>query len=259
MVRSVLIRDFRLSLMLRPAGEESLPVRRAFLSCPSRCLGETHKSRELFIGQSPPLRGRASPKRSTRESLSASEDVMQAKHSLHQTPTHCGRAGLAPLELVLVLPLLAMVAALLLFVAHAGVWKQRAHVASREAVWQTAWPQTDSVLAPPDWRRSDVSMLTEDGPPVWNVDPFEDHPLFRGPQTATDVPLDVNPVLFDGTSGLMSGQSRSQIRSSLWPRLRVTYRFQRDQPLFSRQGWQFDAMDLPSHETRRSLFLFNRP
>lgn len=166
------------------------------------------------------------------------------------------RAGLAPLELVLVLPLLAMMAALLMFVAFAGVWKQRAHLAAREAAWQSIWPRTDSVERPPEWGRRDVTLRTQIGPLIGNVDPWEDHPLFRGPRTMTQTPLDVDSRYFDGSAGIILGQSQSEIRSPLWPQLRVTYRFQRDQLLMAREGWQYESMGLSSAGTRRSVALF---
>ena len=92
------------------------------------------------------------------------------------------RAGLAPMELVLVMPVLMMMAGLMLFAANAGVWKLRAYAAAREVAFQTVHPrQSAPVVPPPDWRRPDLSHSVQPGPNVWNVDPLENHPLLRGP------------------------------------------------------------------------------
>lgn len=163
------------------------------------------------------------------------------------------RRGLAPLELVLVLPVLMMVAGLLLFVANAGVWKLRANVAAREAAFQSAYPKSGLQAAPPEWRRPDLTYTSGPGPNVWSVDPFENHPLFRGPNWP---PLTVNSQVFDGSQGLVVGQAQSSIRSGLWPQMRISYRFQREVPLLSGHQWQYQAMGLPSHQTRRSLQLW---
>ena len=164
------------------------------------------------------------------------------------------RAGLAPMELVLVMPVLMMVAGLMLFAANAGVWKLRAYAAAREVAFQTVHPrQSAPVVPPPDWRRPDLSHSVQPGPNVWNVDPLENHPLLRGPNWP---PLLVNSQLLDGTQGLMSGRAQSAIRSRLWPQMRVHYRFQREVFVLAGREWQYDTMGLPGHGARRSLQLW---
>ncbi len=163
------------------------------------------------------------------------------------------RAGLAPLELVLVLPLMMMVAGLLLFVANATVWKLRSHGAARETVFQQFHPRTgEASPPPPDWVRFDVTTSVLAGPPVWSFDPFQSHVLFRGPTWRTQ-PIDA--TLFDGAPGIWIGRSRSEIKSGLWPQMRVVYRYQRDVAVLASHQWQYDAMGLVHHGDRRSALL----
>ena len=163
------------------------------------------------------------------------------------------RAGLAPLELVLVLPLMMMVAGLMLFLANATVWKLRSHGAARETAFQQFHPRTGEVTSvPPDWVRSDVATAVLAGPPVWGSDPFEMHPLFRGHSWRT---LPINPSLFDGSSGLLVGRAQSNIKSGLWPQMRIFYRYQRDVTILGSRQWQYQSMGLGHHGDRRSKWL----
>lgn len=161
------------------------------------------------------------------------------------------RHGLAPVELMLVIPLMMMVAALLLFATNAAVWKLRSHNAAREAVFQQVHPRFgEAPVVPPEWRRPDVSMSVAPGPPVWAEDPFLQHQLFRGPSWRG---INVNDTLLDGASGIQIGHAQSNIKSKLWPQMKVSYRFQRDVALLSHQQWQYDAMGLPGNGSRRSI------
>jgi len=165
------------------------------------------------------------------------------------------RAGLAPVELVLVLPLLMMVAALMMFVANATVWKLRSQGAAREAAFQQIHPRAgEQTSPPPEWRRPDVSTSVQPGPPVWANDPFPEHTLFRGPKWEG---IPTNASLFEGSPGMLIGHSQSDIRSGIWTQMGVHYRFQRDVAMFGSQQWQYDAMGLKGHSSRRSLPLLN--
>ena len=165
------------------------------------------------------------------------------------------RTGLAPLELVLVFPVLMMMAGLYLFVGNAAVWKLRSHGAAREAAFQQVHPrQGEATTAPPDWRRSDVSVAVLQGDPPCQIDPLSAHSLFRGPEW---LGVPINTELFEGSSGMVIGRSQADIRSGLWPQMRIHYRFQRDVSLFVGHQWQYDSMGLNRHGTRRSVELFN--
>lgn len=170
-----------------------------------------------------------------------------------RTTTQRARSGLAPLELVLVLPLMMMVAGLMLFVANAAVWKLRSHGAAREAAFQQCYPRTGELTKPPpDWVRPDVATTALAGPPVWGTDPFERHSLFRGPSWRT---LPVDTARLDGSTGLWTGRAQSNIKSGLWPQIKVYYRFQRDVTILGSQQWQYQAMGMGNHDDRRSKIL----
>ncbi|MFO1007082.1 MAG: hypothetical protein U0929_14065, partial [Planctomycetaceae bacterium] len=169
------------------------------------------------------------------------------------TDNQRSRSGLAPLELVLVLPLMMMVAGLMLFVANAAVWKLRSHGAAREAAFQQFYPRTGEISKPPpDWVRPDVATTVLAGPPVWSSDPFEMHELFRGPSWRT---LPIDGTRLDGSTGLWTGRAQSNIKSELWPQMKVYYRFQRDVTVLGSQQWQFQAMGMRHHGDRRSKTL----
>ena len=172
----------------------------------------------------------------------------------HRLAPRRPRTGLAPMELVLVFPVLMMMAGLFLFVANAAVWKLRSHGAAREAAFQQVHPRLgEMTTAPPEWRRADVSTSVQPGPPVWTGDPFEAHTLFRGPEWQG---ASINPALLDGSQGLVIGRSNADITSRLWPAMGIHYRYQRDVYLFAGHQWQYESMGV-GHGSRRSVVLFH--
>ena len=149
------------------------------------------------------------------------------------------------------MPVLMMVAALMLFAANAAVWKVRSHGAAREAAFQQVHPRTGEVTTnPPEWRRPDVSTSVQLGPAVWQNDPFANHILFRGPAWRT---IPINTSLFDGSGGMAIGHSQSDIKSGIWPQVKVHYRFQRDVAIFAGHQWQYDVMGVRGNDARRSI------
>ena len=73
----------------------------------------------------------------------------QAVHRLHP------RAGLAPLELTLIMPTLLCLMALMINFGVAGAWKVRTQVAARYAGWGTVAERTGQSNPPPDnWPRN---------------------------------------------------------------------------------------------------------
>ena len=164
------------------------------------------------------------------------------------------RSGLAPMELVLVFPVLMMMAGLFLFVANAAVWKLRSHGAAREAAFQQVHPRLgEATTAPPDWQRPDVSTSVQPGQPVWANDPFAAHTLIRGPEWES---FPINPAFQDWSEGIVIGRANADITSRLWPQMRIHYRYQRDVSLFAGHQWQYEAMGI-GHGSRRSVALFD--
>jgi len=93
------------------------------------------------------------------------------------------RGGLAPLELVLWLPVLLMVAALMVVLGTMTAWRVRGEVVSRDAVWRTRWPRSGAdEPAPPAWPVDATMGVAGDAPLQPDPDPTADHPVVRGPR-----------------------------------------------------------------------------
>ena len=58
---------------------------------------------------------------------------------MNPVQTSRGRRGLAPLELVLALPILLFVMALIVCYGTISAWKVREHSVARLAAWETGW------------------------------------------------------------------------------------------------------------------------
>jgi len=97
------------------------------------------------------------------------------------------RRGLAPLELVLALPILLLVMALMVNLGTMAVWRIRGEVVARDAAWRTRWPRTgDNEPRPP--RRvwpNNATMRVADANHVSQIPelnmPAIDLPVAHGP------------------------------------------------------------------------------
>ena len=75
------------------------------------------------------------------------------------------RSGLAPLELVLALPLLLMVMALMVGIGVAATWKVRAQVTARNAAWSHRWPRSGGANPRPvEWPAPARLGVRDDAP-----------------------------------------------------------------------------------------------
>src|SRR5688572_28950253 len=92
------------------------------------------------------------------------------------------RRGLAPLELVLWLPVFMMVLALMVVFGNAAVWKVRTAFAARDAVWRIRTPRTgQNDPAPANFRPATVNITAGDAGNLPSLDdPRIDHPVVRG-------------------------------------------------------------------------------
>lgn len=129
------------------------------------------------------------------------------------------RRGLAPLELVLWLPVLMFVTALLVNYGTAAAWRVRSEINSREAAGrditprtgrneprQTNWPTPDSVVYSSD---DPVQIAELDDPAI-------DHPVVKGPISNG---FEVNPILDPDSRGLIRGTSEIDRDYALLPTL----------------------------------------
>lgn len=116
------------------------------------------------------------------------------------------RRGLAPLELVLALPILLFTMALIINHGTVAAWKVRALVTARHAAWASRWPR-DASLTPRAayWPSQGTSVgVTPSDIPALD-DPRIDRPVVRGPLPNLEVHSDLlEPIhgLSEGTSSL---------------------------------------------------------
>lgn len=166
------------------------------------------------------------------------------------------RAGLAPLELVLNLPILLFVMALMIILGTAGGWKARTQMISRHAAWRSSWPRTgDNDAAPPNWPRSASMGFGNHNPNVFQSDPWADHPVVRGPVIAapsTGDALPVNADLLEMPEGMQEGRAHIRRDFPIFKRLPPhEYEYSRDNVLLSGTLWQFRGQGIGSNISRR--------
>ena len=96
------------------------------------------------------------------------------------------RRGLAPLELVLWIPVLLMTAALMVIFGTSAAWRIRGEVASRDAVWRVLTPRTGDNEHRPDthtWPHEDATYdFQYSASQLSSIDlPQLQHEVVRGP------------------------------------------------------------------------------
>lgn len=95
----------------------------------------------------------------------------------------CRRHGLAPMELVLWLPMLLLVVALMINYATMATWRVRGEIVSHDAAWRARWGRagaTEGRLVG-EWPQ-DATIATATDLPITQLDdPFINHPVVRGP------------------------------------------------------------------------------
>lgn len=171
------------------------------------------------------------------------------------------RRGLAPLELVLALPLMCMALALMVVIGTAGAWKVRTLANARQAVFRSTWPRTtDNDAKPANWWPPSATMSYQPADPSpLSQDPFASHSVVRGPTVgdAGGRSLTVMMQTLDMTEGLHTGRASINHEPAMWPQLDRRNRFTRDNDIFAGQTWQFGNLGLPDNLTRRILSTYD--
>jgi hypothetical protein len=184
--------------------------------------------------------------------------MQQAKRQPRRTHR---RAGLAPLELVLALPLMLFVMGLMIVFGTSAAWRVRTHTTAREAVWRTLWPRTgDRDPHPASWPQT-ASLSAEAADPAWlPFDPFADFPVVRGPllvEPNSGKWLPVRQQMFDLPDGLVQGTAQIErdfpMMASMPPH---EIAFLHRHPILDTSRWQFRTMGLPDNQVRRVQFLY---
>jgi len=153
---------------------------------------------------------------------------------------------LAPLELVLALPILLFVMALMINFGIAACWKIRALTMAREAVWGMRPPRTGNTNPRPGYWPESASVRTGGPIDVPELDdPRVDQPVARGPLPGAIV----DNELLDPTRGLRSGTADIARRYAMLGRmgnyhLKATIRLLDDK-------WQFWRTKLGANRQRR--------
>jgi hypothetical protein len=164
------------------------------------------------------------------------------------------RSGLAPLELVLVLPMFMMILALMIIVGTAGSWKVRTLANSRQAVFRAVYPRTtDNDVNPQNWPSPATMSVRGARPSPFDRDPFAGHYVVRGPVISdpnTGRMLYVKDLTLDMTRGLESGYAEIDRELPLWSQLPYRNHYVRDTQVFAGEQWQHGTMGIPNHHRR---------
>lgn len=188
--------------------------------------------------------------------------VKVTMHTHQKRHQHHRRSGLAPLELVLSLPILLFVMALMIIFGTAGAWKVRTHVNAREVAWREFWPRNGSSNGnPSNWPPGAPMEDQAAGPPVFSRDPYLDHVVVRGPmlvdpQTGAFMPVRQGTLSLQG--GLRAGFARIRRDYPIFRRLPPhEIDFPRHHQVLDGSRWQFGTMGMWSNLARRVLFLYD--
>jgi len=130
-------------------------------------------------------------------------------HIQRPRPPHPRRSGLAPLELVLSLPILLIVMSLMVLAGWMGMWKVRAQVHARQAAWRAISPRTGAGDPNPAGWPTPATMQVERGTPILAGSPpglsaYDAHRVVRGPSLG---PLRVNTRTLDLAEGTRRGRA----------------------------------------------------
>lgn len=184
-----------------------------------------------------------------------------AKHRSARTSAH-SRAGLAPVELVLALPIWMMIAALMVLVATTGTWRIRAQAASREAAFRSVWPRNRAQDGNPrEWSVRSATMNSSVArPEVLIDDPLAGHAVIRGPDLVEPVLrtiVAVDPTVMPTSNSVIRGESSLNRGAAVWPKSGYRYRMTREFPVLSGEAGQFIAESPNLHNRRRADQIWN--
>lgn len=172
-----------------------------------------------------------------------------------------GRGGLAPVELILGLPLLLMLLAMMIIVGTAGAWKVRTLANSRQAAARALWPRDGADDPKPDswWPDSATMSAGSADPDPFGYDPFAEHVFVRGPRIGGPgvFGLGVDHRCLDITRGLFAGHAAIDRDFPLWRQLPYRNKYHRETQVFSGDHWQFQTMGMGDNVWRRVDLLYD--
>lgn len=186
----------------------------------------------------------------------------QHRASLPPLTTGARREGLAPLELVLVLPLLVAIMCLMINIGIETKWKIRALEASRQAVWRTRGDRRGATDPPlTGWPASaTLAVMPVANPPLFPQDPFAPHAVVRGPvlrdpqSSDPESQLIVDTRMLNLSGSLDMGLASINRQFPVFPQIgRVNLRATQ---LLLDSEWQFRDMGYGNNISRRIFWLY---
>jgi hypothetical protein len=173
------------------------------------------------------------------------------------------RHGLAPLELVMAIPLLIFALALSVIMGAVACWKVRANVVARDAIFARRWPRDephDQLYFewrlepdpdPPEWRVSSSDRDVLDGRLITELDhPAFQNPIIRGPLMG--IPADSK--MLDQKNHQRVGNAKLTRSPAALGKL-GKYSLNVQAPLLDGK-WQFWQLGLASNNARRIRRLY---
>jgi hypothetical protein len=162
--------------------------------------------------------------------------------------------GLAPLELVIALPILLFVTALMVNFGTLATWRVRGEIVSRDAVWRGRWPRTGDWESRPRGWPANAGMGTVNGQQMEVLEhPDLQQPVVRGPLPNGFVVRD----LLNPERGAREGQSSIVRRYPMLPRLGPYKSGSIEHPVLDFK-WPCAEMGIPNI-FRRTIRLYELP
>jgi hypothetical protein len=164
---------------------------------------------------------------------------------------------LAPLEMVLALPLLLFIMALIVNIGVVACWKVRGLSVARHAVWGSRWPRTgDTNPRPAYWPAAATMAATGPVNDPAVDDPRVEQLVARGPVI---MGTQVNTNLLDPTRGLRTGSATLTRGYPLLPKI-GPFHLSAKTCMIDDQ-WQYNTavMGMSSNVQRRILVLYTLP
>ncbi|MGQ9503595.1 MAG: hypothetical protein ACUVQG_00630 [Thermogutta sp.] len=151
------------------------------------------------------------------------------------------RLGLAPLELVIAVPLFLFIMALMINFATVSAWRVRGLAVARQTVWAARHPRNTAAVPRPDYWPSPASLGGGGAPNAMILDDPRVHlPVARGPVLGT---FRVHDQLLDPTRGFRRGSSEISREFPLLPSL-GPYQLHSGAPILD-NCWRYRQTALP--------------
>lgn len=165
------------------------------------------------------------------------------------------RTGLAPLEMVLALPLVLFIMALMINFGTVASWRVRGLVMSQHAAWQTRHPRSLSRSPRPDFWPASANVGVGGAADANSLDdPRADLPAMRGPGVGD---FGVRRELFDPSRGVREGSSSLDRTFPLLPSLGA-YHLRSHVTLLD-NCWDFPRTGQPRNNHRRIPAIYLLP